>query len=218
MKRIKSFYKLIASTLVAIMFTVFCAPALTVEASYWRHHSYYHHDRHHHWSSKDTWIAVGGIALLAALSNSSSHTSKTYSEKFAGIVDGFKPEEQQIYRALDYLPKGKVQTIQYFNEKDLTLVKNVIRKLYGEYIYLTTFSHDNVNWVLFYKFSIIYQSKQVNGNYENFVARDLMANLPYGRHVLPYESKLAKSILTCIKYCYPKSHGYREGDYFIIEK
>ena len=179
MKRIKSFYKIIASTLVAILFTVFCTPVFVVEASYWDHHRYYRHDDHH-WSSRDTWIAIGGIALVAAIANSSSHSSKTYSEKFASIVDNFKPEEQQIFKTLDHLPKGKIQ--------------------------------------MFYKFSTIYKNKKLSGDYEDFVASDLMANLAYGTHVLPYESKLAKALLTTIKYSYPNSHGYRDGEYFIIEK
>lgn len=217
MKRIKSFYKIIASTLVAILFTVFCTPVFVVEASYWDHHRYYRHDDHH-WSSRDTWIAIGGIALVAAIANSSSHSSKTYSEKFASIVDNFKPEEQQIFKTLDHLPKGKIQIIQYFDEADLKLVKNVMKELYGEYIYLATYRQDNINWVLFYKFSTIYKNKKLSGDYEDFVASDLMANLAYGTHVLPYESKLAKALLTTIKYSYPNSHGYRDGDYFIIEK
>ena len=105
-----------------------------------------------------------------------------------------------------------------FDENDLKLVKNVMKELYGEYIYLATYRQDNINWVLFYKFSTIYRNKKLSGAYEDFVASDLMANLAYGTHVLPYESKLAKALLTAIKYSYPNSHGYRDGDYFIIEK
>ena len=223
MKRIKSFYKIVASSLVITLLTVFCTPALVSEAhyyydGYWGSHRHYRYNDHHHWSSRDTWIAVGGIALIAAIANSSSSSNKTYSEKFATIVDNFKPEEQEIFKTLDYLPKGKVQIIQYFNEKDLDLVKSVMKSLYGEYIYLAAYGQDNINWVMFYKFSSIYQNKKISGNYEDFVASDLMANLTYGIHMIPYESKLARALLSTIKYNYPNSHAYRDGKYFIIEK
>lgn len=184
--------------------------------NYGHRYRYYHH-RHHrgHWDSNDTWKVIGGIGLAVGLASifSSSSSSKTYSEKLSSVLSNFDAEEMNVYRYIASAPRGTASLIYYDDENDLKVIKKVLNALYGDYIMLGTGRYNaNLYVVGFYKMSKTYEHKNINGDYHQYVARELLQLLPRGAVRMPYEQKLFKGFCSVISTSYPNSYCYRDTD------
>lgn len=229
MKRIpKKLVKLVSTVLTLTICTWGLLLPVSVSqawsGSYWYGHygNYRRHGHHHHHGNGWVW-GLSGLALGVIIGNltapSSSHENSKYSDKYAKYVTSFDSVETSIFKAIDELPRGTLHAIQSYDENDLHKIKKVIDKLYGEYAYVGTVERNGSEWVIFYKFSRIYENAEtIRMKYADFVAYDFVCQLPAGVHALPYNDKLAKRIASILKQYYPASVCYRDGDLFIMNK
>lgn len=230
-------FKIVALFLVSVMCLTFCGPSVAMASwrynrwynndyyrdyynHYYRYNNYYRHYRHHsHWSSKDTW-AVVGLGLIAALAINSNHRSnKKYSDKIGNSISNFNADEIQVYRCISNAPSGEVGYLSYDSQEELKAIKNVLKKLYGQYIIMDSYSSSKYgNMVAFYKFTRIYENERISGKYEDFVARELVSNFSRGVYFIDYNKKLFSSLCKVVAQYFPSSQCYRNGDDIVIEK
>ena len=121
-----------------------------------------------------------------------------------------------MYQLISSLPAGQVQALDYTEDYEHDMIVKVIKKLWGECIYIDSYYSASRRSVFLYRFTAVYENKNTNGEYSDFVAVDLLNNLGYGTFKLKYDSKLEKSISQTLARYRPGSYCRHEGDYLVV--
>ena len=181
---------------------------------YGHRHGYW---RNSHWSSKDTWWLVGLAALgIGIWQYNESHKDKSYSSEKVKNINKFNSEELHVYQLISSLPAGQIQSLDYTEDYEHDLIVKVIKKLWGDCVYVDSYYTATRKSVFLYRFTQVYESKKVNGEYADFVARDLLNHMGYGTFKLKYDSKLEKSLAKMLALYRPGSYCQHSGDYLIV--
>lgn len=218
----KRFMKTTATFLVAVMGITFSAPSVSfARRPYYGYYDYgyYHrpwHDRDcddHHDFATGAAVLGGALILRGILGGTFSGSHKTYPEKLGSIISEFTSTEYNFYEFFNKATPGMRSGLTYSTAEELVAMQNVAKKLYGEFLYMGTGYQEGKRIVIIYRFAEIYQNKKLSGDYDDYVADELLRHLPQGNYSMPYDKGIFKSLNTLISnssmgYCtYDKENG-----------